>query len=79
MRYNIKYKTMDQIEDLLKETMKFKNKQHFSLDIYYDDLADTFVAKIHNYGKELSEKKHFRNSKLVDSLIEAYDYCNNVL
>ena len=82
---------MEQIEDILKEIMKFKTKQQFSLDIYFNDLDNTFVVKIHNYNhKEIyndqgeyvkltSESTHFRNKNLIDSLIEAFGFCDNCL
>ncbi|WP_435415341.1 hypothetical protein [Polaribacter aestuariivivens] len=68
---------MEQVEQILIAINKYKENQHFSLDIYYDDLGEDFVCKIHNFGQNLKNKIHFRNKKLIDSLIEAHQYCSN--
>lgn len=61
------------IEGLLKEVSKFKEcGLHYCLDIYYNDLDETFVVKIHGYDTKLKGKRYFRNKQLIDSLLDAY-------
>lgn len=68
---------MNEIEQLLIQINEYKKKQHFSCDIYFNDLDETFVCKVHSFGNELKSFKHFRNKHLVDSLLDAYEYIRN--
>ena len=64
---------------------KFKENCHFSYDIYFNDLDNTFVVKIKNWGEyktnvmglEVSMSKHFRNKKLIDSMIDSFAFIKN--
>ena len=68
---------MEQIEGLFKEINRLKEKGHFSLDLYYNDLDDTFVVKIQNLfdpeGHNI-KPQHFRNEHLIDSMLDAFNY-----
>lgn len=72
---------MEQVEKILISINKFKEKYqcHFSLDIYYNDVDNTFVCKLHEFSKKDVGIKHFRNKKLIDSLLDAYSFCKNYL
>ena len=69
--------TINDIECLLKSINEFKSNFHFSLDIYYNDMDDTFVAKVSNFGNQMNERKHFRNKKLGDSLLKSHDFISD--
>tara|TARA_R110000851_G_scaffold16456_1_gene53612 strand:- start:340 stop:558 length:219 start_codon:yes stop_codon:yes gene_type:complete len=65
---------MNEVENLFKKINEIKSHFHFSMDIYYNDLDNTFVVKLLliKYDFEKSGTKHFRNFKLIDSMLDAY-------
>ncbi len=68
--------TMSHTEYALKKINDLKSVMHFSLDIYYNDIDDTFVVKISNIitNVDVDEYSHFREKRLCDSLRNAYKY-----
>lgn len=72
---------MEEVETLIKQINTLKHFGHFSLDIYYNDIDDTFVVKIQNIitNKKQYPTKHFRNKKLIDSLLDSYNYLKSIL
>lgn len=70
-------KIMKEFEDILKKIMEFNHKIPFfmfSCDIYYNDLDNTFVAKLIFHTSDTSNSIHFRNKQVQDSLLDAYNY-----
>ena len=63
------------VEGLFRKISGLKQYGHFSLDIYYNDLDNTFVAKLSRiiFDKSYSDI-HFRNVELFDSMLDAYNY-----
>ena len=66
---------MEEMEVFFKKINLLKEYGHFSLDVYFNDIDDTFVVKLQSiiFDKEYPIK-HFRNAKLIDSMIGAYNY-----
>lgn len=69
-----------EVENLIKEINSHKEYFHFSMDIYYNDLDDTFVVKLHNiYPMFLgSDSFHFRQKKVIDSLLDAFNFIKSI-
>ena len=68
-------KVTSDVEGLFRKISGLKQYGHFSLDIYYNDLDNTFVAKLSRiiFDKSYSDI-HFRNVELFDSMLDAYNY-----
>jgi len=45
------------------------------MDVYFNDLDNTFVVKLSLICfKQKHSDVHFRNSRLIDSMLDAYNY-----
>lgn len=66
---------MEDVEGLFKKINTIKAFGHFSMDVYFNDLDETFVVKLSLiFFKRAYPTVHFRNAKLVDSMLDAYNY-----
>lgn len=72
---------MNTVESIFKTINKMKEKLHFSMDLYYNDIDDTFVVKLQTIigcGKQYPVV-HFRNPGMVESLLEAYHHLRTIV
>lgn len=72
---------MKEIEGLFKEINKIKSYYHFSMDIYYNDLDNTFVVKLSLIKGDFSKNgvKHFRQKNLINSMLDAYNFLKSII
>ena len=64
------------VEGVLRHISKLRKDFHVSCDIYHDDLCDDMVVKLSLFADDAEDVKHFRNPRLIDSLLDALFYFN---